>query len=317
MRIVNVSCSIRRKSVPGYSHSICSHCFFVLLIMLLSVHQLFGQTNPAYTIYRNTYSVTNPASTALFYKHYASFCGFKRGSTSYDLTMGSLLYEYKLDKISSGLGVILGHYNYFDIILKNSFAINYAYHLDLGEEGCFSAGVSLGNIHSHINIESLIFEDQLPDGSISAFPSMKSDESKLFANFGFIYSFKNLLVGISVAERYLQPIKEGSYFREDQWAINMTASYDFNINNNLIITPRIFALRYAERDDRIDYSLLINLHKRYWAGFTYSDESTLALQLGLDINGRYRIGYARKIHTDPSAAYFLNTHEIAAAVMIK
>ena len=317
MRIVNVSCSIRRKSVPGYSRSICSHCFFVLLIMLLSVHQLFGQMNLGFRIHHNSYSINNPAATGLFNKHFASFSGFEMINKPFKYKLGTLLYDYKIDKISSGIGINLGYYNVDDFMNNLSVALNYAYHLDVGEEGCFSAGVSLGNINSHIDYKALFFEDQLPDGSTIYYEVMKSNESKLFANFGFMYSYKNLLFGISVAERFLQPVSERSVFEKDQWAVNMIASYDFNINEKLVITPEIFVLRYAEYYDRIDYRVLLKIKERYWAGLTYSDESSYAVMLGSDIQGKYRIGAALKKEINYKNSYFIDNVEIAVALMIK
>lgn len=286
-------------------------------MLLLPVHQLFGQKNLGFRIHHNSYSINNPAATGLFYKHFASFSGFDMINKPFNYKLGTLLYDYKIDKISSGIGINLGYYNVDDFMKNLSVALNYAYHVDIGDKGCFSTGVSLGIMQSHFDIESLYFEDQLLDGNIISIPDIKSNESKLFTNFGFMYSLRNLLVGISVADRFLQPVSERSVFEKDQWAVNMIVSYDFNINEKLVVTPEIFVLRYAEYYDRIDYRMLLKIKKRYWAGFTYSDESSYAVMLGSDIQGKYRIGAALKKEINYKNSYFIDNVEIAVAVMIK
>ncbi len=315
--LMNSSSTLRSEfHVKSFSNrsfiiAIKSVLFFFLMFTTVQLH---AQESSQYTMYQNSYSTFNPGATGLYNKYFASFTTrFPVSDAMFYRNAESLVYEQKVDKINSGFGANITYENMQDFRFDWIVALNYAYHFDLKDAGKLGAGISVGNILRRFDFQRI------------SYPNMDTTSSRLFMNFGLVYSFKNLNLGFSIAEVYLKnDSKERlSMFGSMQPAYSFFGAYDIKLNSSLALTPAIYAVFYEEGNRKIDYKITLKVQDRFWAGVslytdninTY-DDGLFSLMIGYDILGKYRIGYAQSVEFFGGLSRY-GYHEISLAWMLK
>lgn len=261
----------------------------IFIFVFVLAAQLKAQYSPINTISWNNNSLYNPAATAINYKHDATigsafdnnrFYGQEWNSSSY------ALYNYRWDKINSGIGVSYEFYN-SDFRTRSRIAFNYAYQFHLKDDRLLSLGASYGFDRvtiNYSNVQSWGIEPLRP------IPSEDETYTLSDARIGAMFKSHKLLVGISLDSR---TNIHGEW--NDVLTLSMNMSYDFSVGNNFKLSPGIYAFTKIDYFNYADLSLKTTFKDRYWIGMVvdFADPySSVGGFAGIDIKGNYRIGYS-------------------------
>ena len=127
----------------------------LFFFLMFTTVQLRAQESSKYVMYQSSYSAFNPGYTGLQSKYFASlssnFPGKGKRYFPSDKKMPffnseTLIYEQKLEKLSSGIGSNISYENIADVYCDLTFAVNYAYHIELNDFGTIGVGISVGRI---------------------------------------------------------------------------------------------------------------------------------------------------------------------------
>jgi len=284
-----------------------------LFSILLSVvsFSLSAQYSPLNTMPWNNNSLYNPAATAINYKHQ-----FVIGSTfdnneifgSHMASSSYALYNYRWDKINSGLGINYKLYN-SDFRTRNHIMFNYAYEFHLKVNQILSFGISYGYDQYTIHFSKMDFWGIEP---IAPFPSEDQTYYASDVSLGAMYKSKKLLIGFSVNSRF---------DKDTDWNTDLTSTmniaYDFSLGKNVILTPGIYAYTLSGSLKYLDISVKSTFMNRYWIGVVISPANaynSIGAFAGIDIKKKYRIGYSYRRFSLP-ATY--NVNELVFSLMIK
>ena len=282
--------------------------FNIILIVFLSpINMLYAQQEPQYTLFWNNFSVYNPAATAVFGKHYTAINGRQqwKGLEGAPVTT-SFLYDRKLDIIHGGIGLNY-YYDAIGLITTNKINMNYSYRLRFDKNRILNFGIA-GGFH-RMNVDASRFKAMDPNDP--ALPK-GGTETKFNTNFGIMYQSDHWLLGLSstqLTRPYFEKLKLRSYPH-----YYFSCMFRTNLTQNLEIKPGIL-YKTMGGIGQLDVNLLFSYKKRIWTGLTYRLDNTIAYMGGVDINGKYRIGYAYD-----HSAYLLKgtrgSHEIIFAFMV-
>lgn len=280
----------------------------LFIISSLFVGNCFAQQEPQFTMNWNTYSFNNPASTGLFYKHFATFIHRSQwtGLDGAPQTIGGI-YDFKWSKINSGVGLnyIFGKLGFEK---NNRLYLNYAYQFNLKKERVLSAGLAIGFLEKSIDFSKFVTIDP-NDPLLSA--STNSDV--LFnCNIGVLYKTPHVNCGLSITQLN-QPESEVLHYKNSRHYF-VTFTYIQEIGKSFIFRPNIL-VKSDFSSTQYDFNLVSIYRKRYWAGLTYRISDAIAFMAGVDIKGRYRIGYSYDYTISELNNFSKGSHEIVIAFM--
>lgn len=279
------------------------------LIILCFAGQCIAQQEVQFTMTWNNYSLLNPAATGLFNKHFASVCGRHQWvDFGGEPRMISAVYDFKWAKMNSGAGL---NYVYemlgFEINQKINF--NYSYQLNFKNERILSSGIAFGLSRKCIDFSNFIALD--PTDPLLASNSKKADFS-FNLNYGVLYKTPHYVVGLSVTDLNQSQYESLSYRNKRHYFLSCT--YNANVGKKFILRPNVF-IKSDLSSTQYDINLLALYKKRYWAGLTYRRSDAIAIMAGMDIKGKYRIGYSYDITTSELKNYSKGSHEVVIAFM--
>lgn len=280
----------------------------ILIIFFSFTVQCFAQQEPQFTMYWNNYSLQNPAATGLFNKQFASVSGRRQwtGFPGAPQTI-SAVYDHKLSKINSGIGI--NYYNdQLGLETNNKININYSYQIQFKKGGVLSTGLSVGVLQKTIDYSEFIFS--IPD---PLFPNNKVTDNMLNINLGAMYKTPRFLLGLSVTQLNESESKKMNF--KNAKHIFLTCSYDISIGQNFDIKPG-FYLKSDLTATQLDVNLITRYNKRYWVGLTYRMSDAIAVMAGIDIKGKYRLGYSFDYTTSSIKNYSSGSHEVVLALML-
>lgn len=329
---MNHSTTIRSKfhvkSISNKSSFKAINCGLFIFLMITTV-QLHAQESSKYVMYQNSYSAFNPGYTGLQSKYFASlstnFPG-KRGKKSVFnerkpyFNAETLIYEQKLERLSSGIGANISYENIDNRVCDLTFAVNYAYHIELNDFGTIGVGISVGRI-SRTYKDVIYFNEN----NWNDFRTFDTTGGKTYVSIGLAYKLRNLNFGVAIGEMYpMAPAKNPNwFFAWPNYAVNVNASFDVKLSGKHTLIPSIYVAALPDDMLRIDYKLMFDYKKRIWGAATFLDlrrvrgkESSLYLSIGTDIQGKYRIGYTfsrdESLFGSPS-----EYHELLLALILK
>lgn len=301
----------------------------LFLFLIFTTVQLHAQESSKYVMYQNSYSAFNPGYIGLQSKYFASlstnFPG-KRGKNSVFnerkpyFNAETLIYEQKLERLSSGIGANISYENIDNRVCDLTFAVNYAYHIELNDFGTIGVGISVGRI-SRTYKDVIYFNEN----NWNDFRTFDTTGGKTYVSIGLAYKLRNLNFGVAIGEMYpMAPAKNPNwFFAWPNYAVNVNASYDVKLSGKHTLIPSIYVAALTDDMLRIDYKLMFDYKKRIWAAGTYSDlrryrdkGRAIYFSIGTDIQGKYRIGYTlsrnESLFGSPS-----EYHELVLALMLK
>jgi len=282
----------------------------IILILSFFIGNSYAQQEAQFTMYWNNYSSYNPAATGLFNKHYAAL----NARTQWTHFEGapktiSAIYDFKWTKINSGLGI--GYvYGQLGFEKNNEINLNYSYQFDLKKDRILSSGISLGFLRKSIDFSKFVAIDNNDPLLISN--PIKTD---FFFNiaFGLMYKTPHLLIGLSGAKLNESESDKLNYKNKAHYYISCT--YNSSIGRNIIIKPG-FILKSDIASTQVEINFMTVYKNRYWAGLTYRKADAVGFMAGIDIKGKYRIGYSYDYTISILKNYSRGSHEVVLALMI-
>jgi len=275
-----------------------------------------AQQDPQFTLFQNTYSLVNPAASGLFYKHSAG-AGFRdqwNGFPGHPITAYGF-YDIKLNPIHGGLGV---NYSFDKLGYQTNHAVNlnYAYLFDLKNNRTLSAGIAIGIYNSGIDGTHWVTSDGSPNGvNDPSVPQGKSSGTALNTNFGVFYKSNHLLLGLSSTHLNEGTIQYNNVSYNIVRHYYLAASYRFDIGESFDIKPGIF-LKTEFASTQCDFNILYTYKKRYWAGISYRIDDAICFMAGVDIKGKFRVGYSYDVTTSSLQIRSSGSHEVILALML-
>ena len=282
-----------------------------LLIIFCFFGKIQAQQEPQFTMYWNNYSLYNPAVSGLFNKHLGVISGRNQwvefpGNPKTAIA----LYDLKLNLIHGGLGINY-IYDQLGVEKSNRINLNYAFHLSLNESRVLSFGIS-GGIHS-MTIDGSRFIAIDDPANDPAIPKGEVTETKFNSNFGLFYKTNHWKIGLSTTQLNKPVFKELNINKvRNYW---LSCAYKYDIGQTFDIQPGIL-VKADLASTQVDFNTLLRYKKWYWMGLTYRINDALAFMEGVDIKGRYRVGYSYDYTISSLASHSKGSHEIILAVML-
>ncbi|GEM_PF-3530501 len=281
------------------------HLFFIAFCLITAT--TYSQDNPQ-SLFWNNYSLTNPAATGLFNKHYASVTGRNQWSKlNYSRKNLNAIYDYQLSKHHS-LGANFMYYQ-VDYFKENKVSINYAYQFPLTIKGNLSIGSSIN--FKNIEKEYLwITPDGTPPINDPLIPT-HSSKNYIDFNFGAMFKTDKMLLGIG----YIDGINKSNSRK-----IFSTISYDVNITKNISLTPR-FQSRYefyytGYNQMSVDINLTSTFNKMFNVGFSYRTNDWFGINAGINFKEKFTVCYAFDYSGKVLNLSFGNTHELGLVMKL-
>ncbi len=276
---------------------------YTYLITLFTSLNLTAQQEPVYTQYWNNYMNTNPAMTGAVYKHAASVLwkdtweGKMYEDYPYQIAL-SANYAMRLDKIKSGIGFSCRYYGHF-IHENQRFLVTFAHHIPI-KTATLSVGVSAGLEEYDVHAIMFVSPTQMS-------PALISNNPQFTADAGLALRHEKWNIGLSVTQLYPAEFREEKFgliyeLKPHLWIFG---DYTFDLGETWKLIPR-FQLVGAGEEFSDNFGVTATTLKgNLWFGVQtrgllseYFDTSISPL-IGYDIKGKYRIGYAMNISTEP------------------
>lgn len=242
--------------------------------------------NPAYTGF-------NP-ETEIYLSHRSQFVGFQNSPQTNFLSATGNMSE----KVGIGLTAYADNTALFR---KSSIMANYAYSLKFSDDQFLHFGVGAG-----INSVGLDMSNgQTADINDPIFGTVAQNRMGFNADFGMLYQFKELEVGVSVPQIfnnttvfYLQ--NDQKYTYRNTTHFRGSAKYDFYLDKESILKVYPMVMMRYVQGAPIQYDLSAVLdHKTWgWFGVTYHSDFAVAASAGV----RYKnlgFGYAHDFILGP------------------
>lgn len=194
--------------------------------------------------------------------------------------------------------------------LQNAY-LSYAYAIPFNENSKLSLGLSLGfmnqsfdagkAVYIHANdpvINSLIFSPAVTRADLRA--------SALYTN-------KGLMFGVSTS-RLPKPRFDYSYFNYAakynlQSVSNVILGYSFEVGENVKIQPMANVTLWDFENYRGQMNLNMSYKDKFWFGFSGNDAAQFGGNVGVNLGGGTRFGYAFMYPTGKSREVLGNGHE--------
>jgi type IX secretion system PorP/SprF family membrane protein len=282
----------------------------VVIVFVGFIGQCFAQQEPLFTMYWNNYSLQNPAATGLFNKHFASVSA-RRQWVDFpgEPQVISAVYDYRLTKINSGIGI-----NYFNDQLglekNNKINLNYSYHISFKKGGVLSTGIGVGVLQKTIDYSSFVFPTLTPD---PLFPNSKETDNMLNINVGAMYKTNRFLLGFSSTQVNEAKSKKLNFKNSRHYFL--TSSCKIALGRSFELKPS-FYLRSDLSTTQADINVISMYKERFWLGLSYRSSDAVAAMAGVDIKGKYRIGYSYDYTTSKLRNYSSGSHEIILTLML-
>lgn len=259
----------------------------------------------------------NPAKAGndgnqLFFQHRNELIGID-GAPEFSL----LTAEFRLKESRSAIGFQFAHET-ANIINNTSAFVTYGSHFKLSDKQNLSFGLSAGIRHNAIAFDRV---NVLESGDNILF-GFNQATTTFDANFGINYQLQKLDVQLAALQLFGN---EANYFSTfEQKELNyqfvrhflLSAGYQFRADKKIKVKP-IIQVRGAEGLPllpelivRADYEDLL------WLAGHYRNNATWAATAGININGRYKVGYSAEFSTNEIASHNSGTHEIIFGIKL-
>ncbi|MBP8792332.1 MAG: type IX secretion system membrane protein PorP/SprF [Lutibacter sp.] len=286
----------------------------IILHALLLLIPLFirAQQDAQYTQYMYNMSIVNPAYTTgnldafsagiLHRSQWSGVVGAPRTSTLF-------LHAPITSTVETGLSII--NDNIGNIVKENNIFGDFAYKLDLEENGFFSFGVKTGVTFFDVNFNNL----NLESGEIFTDPNFTESINRTFFNFGFgmFYNTEHFYFGASlpnVLKSRHGSITKGKYRGTEEIHLFLTSGYVFEINDQLKLKPASMLKAVKGFPITVDATLNILYNNTVEFGVGYRFDDSFSGLINFAISPQLRIGYAYDHSISNIGEFNSGSHEI-------
>ncbi|MCB0734017.1 MAG: PorP/SprF family type IX secretion system membrane protein [Flavobacteriales bacterium] len=284
--------------------------FVYILGLLLLAGSVQAQQIPLYSQYYFNKFLYNPAYTGMNENTEAHAFG-RRQYTNIDgyqtsgLTLNGTVQDGKM-----GIGAYF--INDVNTLLQStSFYGNYAYHLKLSDAMKLSFGFALGAVNTQFDLSNIVATD--PNDPVLRVLDRPSGAS-LDASIGANITLKDFRFGLSFPQFMSGSQKLTDHYNNTveydlQNHLTLIASYDINVNENLMIQPMVLYKNTANSPGQADINLTAEWKKRGYLGIGIRDGYGVSFMGGMMIAESVRFGYAYDVSTGQYSTALGGSHE--------
>jgi len=196
---------------------------------------------------------------------------------------------------------------------RTGVALAFSKHIPMANDAKFSLGIEARALQYSIDVSKL----QQTLGSDPVLGS-GNNKFKFDAGFGIAYSSKNFEAGASVSQLIqsklgyyagnMTPSEEGRLYRH----FYLHGSYKWKVDETAVITPNFMMIYLPNAPTEYQVGARVEHNELFWWGLGYRVKQSVILSAGVNINRKFRIGYAFDIYSNPISVYDkgANAHEM-------
>lgn len=206
-----------------------------------------------------------------------------------------------IDKYSMGIGLNINNQKVGAELTQN-IKLNYTYKLYIAGEHRLNLGLAAGIYFRKLDFSKLIFEEDEQNIPLT-------DERKTFADFdfGFEYSYRNWLVGIS--SNHITTSRKKSTLFKIPVQNHIYARYIFDAGNDIMLIPGA-AYHRSGTIDLYELSADMRYQDKFSAGIMYRWSTSFVIRAGIKLNDVFELNYAYDMGAGSFRTYNSGTHEI-------
>jgi len=273
---------------------------------------MWSQQDAQYTQYMYNMSVVNPAYTtgnigvvnlgALHRTQWVGANGAPKSSNIFAHTPINENVEIGFSLVSDNIG---------DVVKQNDLYADFAYKLDLEENGKLSFGLKAGVTFFDVNFNGFALES----GDVFTDPDFAENINQSFLNFGagVYYNTDNYYVGLSVPAilnaKHLDR-NNGKYQGSEQAHTYLTGGYVFEINELFKFKPAFMAKAVKGAPISLDLTANVLFDNKVEFGVGYRLEDAFSGMVNFKATPELRIGYAYDHTISNLGPFSSGSHEI-------
>jgi type IX secretion system PorP/SprF family membrane protein len=281
----------------------------ILLAILIGISSIASaQQEPFLTTSWANLSLSNASFTGQEFNHKATLINkLKHYRKNNYINVNMANYEYKFDKINSGIGISYIN-DQIGVYKNNSLRFNYAYHFDLKNDNTLSFGANLTYLNRKVEINT-----SYPNDPVIALSTIHYPLIYLNTGLGVSYKSEKLKLGLSVSNYNLYRNNEHLYYAQNLHYYGF-AEYAIEVNDKLDINPFtmvLFENSYYLQDvgARVTYNDLL------WIAPSLRIQDRFSISAGVDLLDKFRIGYAYDMNSG-TQLHGIYSHEVVLGFQI-
>ena len=266
----------------------------ITFALLIGTHKAEAQQDPNFTLYNFNMNIINPAfagikdSPELNLIYRSQYLGIEDAprtiSMAYSRPMGNNL----------GLGISVIHDQVF-ILQETDIAIDLSYKLQIGEATNLYFGIKAGGGFTNIDLTRAF------NGGNDPLFQENQDFFNPHVGAGINIQNKKFYISLSTpnflrGERYIRQANIPSA-AVDQSHFYMGGGYNFFINENLTLTPRVMMRSVQGAPTSYDVGASLDIQQKFLAGANYRVDETVAVYGLFQIIDKLKLGAAYDITT--------------------
>ncbi|MFO7674026.1 MAG: type IX secretion system membrane protein PorP/SprF [Lutibacter sp.] len=266
----------------------------ISFIALMTTVVMWSQQDAQYTQYMYNMSVVNPAYTtgnigfvnmgALHRTQWVGANGAPKSSNIFAHTPINENVEVGFSLVNDNIG---------DVVKQNDLYADFAYKLNLEENGQLSFGLKAGVTFFDVNFNGFVLES----GDVFTDPDFAENINQSFLNFGagVYYNTENYYIGLSIPAilnaKHLDR-NNGKYQGTEQAHTYLTGGYVFEINELFKFKPAFMAKAVKGAPISFDLTANVLFDNKVEFGVGYRLEDAFSGMVNFKATPELRIGYA-------------------------
>jgi type IX secretion system PorP/SprF family membrane protein len=196
--------------------------------------------------------------------------------------------------------------------------LHYAIHIPLSEKIFISTGVGGAVEMTRLNGDELNFgENPDPDPYMDRLKNGTGNHTELWTRVGVLLYGEHFYIGGAYFPYHSTLTKSEVAFNDPFYKGNFQAGLSFNLNEDFVVKPSVFALLQASGGLSIDYSAKFYLQDRAWFGLTYRDVKSGIGSTGFHINEKVSVSYSFEFSMGPLRTFTGSSHDLVLAIRFK
>ena len=284
----------------------------ISFIALMTTVVMWSQQDAQYTQYMYNMSVVNPAYTtgnmgvvnlgALHRTQWVGANGAPKSSNIFAHTPINANVEVGFSLVNDNIG---------DVVKQNDLYADFAYKLNLEENGKLSFGLKAGVTFFDVNFNGFVLES----GDVFTDPDFAENINQSFFNVGagVYYNTENYYVGLSVPAilnaKHLDR-NNGKYQGTEQAHTYLTGGYVFEINELFKFKPAFMAKAVKGAPISLDLTANVLFDNKVEFGVGYRLEDAFSGMVNFKATPELRIGYAYDHTISNLGPFSSGSHEL-------
>lgn len=284
----------------------------ITLILIVTTSQIWSQQDAQFTQYMYNMSVINPAYNTnnigvvnlgtLHRTQWVGVHGAPKSSNIFAHTPINNRIEIGFSLINDNIG---------DVVKENNLYADFAYKLNLEENGTLAFGIKTGVTLFNMNFNGFILES----GDVFTDPDFATNINQSYFNIGtgVFYNTDNYYIGLSVPtilkSKHLHR-NNGKYQGTEQAHFYFTSGYTFKINDLFKLKPAFMAKMVKGAPFSFDITANVLYNNKVELGIAYRKNDAVSALINFRVTYELRIGYAYDHTTSNIGTFSSGSHEI-------